>query len=368
LNPGFSGPDSEATRQEIPQGDIGNKVEHDLTLSELNARLHEMEVGIGGLTAVLAELESYQRKTGFIKDDLSGVERHVFRHPDDPDRFFRVQYNPQRALRFNGSGVATPPAGAKHVNDGCFLCRENILWQQQHAQVGFEIRMTGHKYHAWMNPFPLLPNHVVIAANEHVSQEWDMDGAGGTDLTCLLSGLCDTAKRLPGHVGFYNGVDAGASIPGHLHFQFFRRPDDDLVFPLDSWAFEATSFGDTPLFARDYPLPVARWQGGAGEVVSKATAWVRLWVDGNRDRFDCLSSNFIATGEGREDTVSLYFVPRDRAKPRWTGTDGLVGGLEILGELVISSDDKRKLLDSGAIDYFYVENALASVRTPFFID
>ena len=343
-------------------------MEYDLAWSELNARLRETETGIGGLTAALAELEIHQRETGFVKDDLAGVERHVFRHPDDPDRFFRIQYNPNRALRFNSSGVTTPSAGVDHVNDGCFLCRENIRWQQQHAQVGFEIRMTGDKYHAWMNPFPLLPNHLVIAADEHVSQEWDMDGGAGADLACLLFDLCNTARRLPGHVGFYNGVDAGASIPGHLHFQFFRRPDEDPVFPLESWAFEAPGFGDMLARARDYPLPVARWQGDVGEVVGKASAWVRLWVDGNRDRLDRLSSNFIAAADGDDGAVSLYFVPRDRAKPRWDGVEGLVGGLEILGELVFSSDDKRKLLDSGAIDYFYVENALASVRTSFFVD
>jgi hypothetical protein len=35
---------------------------------------------------------------------------------------------------------------------------------------------------------------------------------------------------------------------------------------------------------------------------------------------------------------------------------------------VVSSDASRTLLNSGVIDYFYVENALASVRTPVFVD
>ncbi len=340
-------------------------MDYDLTWSELNARLRETEAGIGGLTAVLAELEHHQRETGFIKDDLSSVERRVFVHPDDPDRFFRVQYNPKRALRFSGAGLGTPPVGVGHVNGGCFLCRENIRWQQRDVQVGFEIRMTGNKYNALMNPFPLMPNHVVIAADEHITQEWDMDGAGGVDLFCLLLDLCDTAKRMPQHVGFYNGVDAGASIPGHLHFQIFRRPDEEPVFPLESWEFEAHSYGDTPAWARDYPLPVGRWQGNAGEVVNKATAWIRRWVTGNRDCIGRMSSNFIAAADGRDGEVSLYFAPRDRVKPRLNGVADLVGGLEILGELVFSSNEQRKLLDDGAIDYFYIENALASVRPQF---
>ena len=85
---------------------MGKKMEYELVWSEFNARLRETESGTGGLTAALAELEMHQRETGFIKDDLSGVQRHVFRHPDDPNRIFRVQYNPKRALRFN-AGTAT---------------------------------------------------------------------------------------------------------------------------------------------------------------------------------------------------------------------------------------------------------------------
>jgi hypothetical protein len=345
----------------------GSKVDYDRLWSELNLRLRETEGGSGGLTAVLAELENHQRESGFIKDDLSAVERHVLRHPDDPDRFLRVQYNPRRALRFNGSGVMTPPAGAAHVNGGCFLCRENVRWQQQHAQVGFEIATTGDRYHAWMNPFPLLSNHVTVAAHEHVSQEWDMNGAGGVSLARLLSDLCGTATRLPGHVGFYNGVGAGASIPGHLHFQFFRRPEEDPVFPLESRTFQAPAGAAMPQLAQDYPLPVARWQGGFEDVVRDSAAWVRAWVAGSPSLGDRLSSNFIAAA-WPAGSVTLYFIPRDRTRTRWNGSNGLVGGLEILGELVFSSDEDRRLLDSGAVDYFFVEAALESVRAPLHFD
>lgn len=342
-------------------------MDYDLKWSALNARLRETEAGAGGLTAVLDELEIHQRETGFIKDDLSGVERHVFRHPDNNGRFFRVQYNPKRAQRFNGSGMTMPPAGVDEVNNGCFLCTTNIRWQQQDTQVGFEVRTTGDKYHALMNPFPLMPNHVVVAADEHGTQEWNMEAGRGVSLGSLLFDLCEMAQRMPGHIGFYNGVEAGASIPGHLHFQFFRRPEEDPRFPLEDWFFEASSGGDRPAWARDYPIPVARWQGDIGEIGDKAAAWVRLWVDGNRDRVDRLSSNFIAAADGKSDAVSLYFVPRDRTKPRWGEAAGLVGGLEILGELVVTSEEMRKLLEAGAIDYSYIEKALACVRPAFWV-
>jgi len=345
-------------------------MEYDRIWLELNERLRKTEAAEGGLGAALAALEVHQRENGFIQDNLSDVERHLFPHPDDPTLSFRVQHNPKRTLRFNGSGVRTPPDRTETLNDGCFLCRDNIRWQQQNAQMGFEIRMTGDVYHAWMNPFPLLPNHVVIANEDHVSQEWDMagDGREGISLTRLLGDLCETARHLPDHVGFYNGVDAGASIPGHLHFQFLRRLPADPIFPLERRAFRAPDEEGRPQTAVDYPVAVARWCGGVAEVVAEAAPWVRRWAERNGDRLDRLSSNFMAAGQGPDGGVTLYFVPRDRWKSRWNETYGLVGGLELLGELVFSSDDEKAMLDGSKVDYFYVERALASVHTPFFDD
>lgn len=341
---------------------------YEQTWTELNERLREVEANRGGLEAALAELETHQRETGFIKDDLTSVERHVLRHPRDPAREFRAQYNPKRAKRFDGSGVRTPPANVKSLNGGCFLCRENIRWQQQHAQVGFEINMTGDVYHAWMNPFPLLPNHVVIAEEDHISQEWDAGGKrqGGVTLSRLLGDLCEIARYLPNHIGFYNGVDAGASIPGHLHFQFCRRRPDEPAFPLEGRPF-APAEAAGPDLAVDYPVQVARWRGAVSEVVAEATEWIGRWIERNASRHAVLSSNFIAAGDGQHQ-VTLYFVPRDRRKPRWNEHFGLVGGLELLGEMVFSSEEDKAMLDGGAVDYFYVERALERVRTPLFED
>ena len=334
---------------------------------DLNERLSEVVSASGGLDAALTDLESHQRQTGFIKDDLSKVERYAFEHPENPSLTFRVQYNPKRALRFLGSGVRTAPPQTENLNDGCFLCRENIRWQQQNAQVGFEISLTEDVYHAWMNPFPLLPNHVVIAEEDHISQEWDMGGdPDKISLSRLLQDLCEMAVRLPNHVGFYNGVDAGASIPSHLHFQFVRRPGADPIFPLEQRDVLPATEDGGPQFITDYPVAVAVWRGNLTDVVSNAIAWVRRCVAGSALHHDVMSSNFIVTSHHLGSDVSLYFIPRDRRKSRWFGTNSLVGGLELLGEFVFSSEAEKALLDQGEVDFFYLEQALASIHTPFF--
>ncbi|MCG8558681.1 MAG: DUF4922 domain-containing protein [Hyphomicrobiales bacterium] len=335
--------------------------------SELNARLLQIEQS-AGLAAALAELQSHQRQSGFIKDRLDDVERHSFHHPDDPSKILRAQYNPKRALRFGGSGARRTPSDGPVRNDGCYLCRDNIQWQQQGAQLGYDIRVGDNAYVALMNPFPLLPGHVVIALRDHRSQDWLYQDGGGLEVSALLHDLVALANRMPGYVGFYNGVDAGASIPGHLHFQFFRRPEGEPDFPLERAARHDRAVNGHAELAGDYPLPVALWKGEPEDVVARASAWVSSWGDDNKARLNGLTANFIAAREADGENVTLYFVPRDRARPRGKGLSGLIGGLEVLGEIVLSCPEEKGRLDAGLIDYFALEDALASVGTPFFVE
>ena len=341
-------------------------VEFEKAWSDLNARLREREAA-AGLHAALHELEAHQRESGFITDALQALERHTLAHPRDPSRCFRVQYNPRRALRFRGSSPCAPRPSAP-LHDGCLLCRENIAWQQRGIQLGYQVDAGPRTYFALMNPFPLLPAHVVFAAREHRPQRWGFSRDDGADVGDLVADLVTLAGRMPGHVGFYNGVDAGASIPGHLHFQFMMRPEDGGAFPLELIEFEGDPRTEGPAHATRYPLDVALWKGRTENVIGRAVEWIRRWGERNRARLPGLSGNLVATREMDDDEVALYFVPRDRSRARGDGFSGLTGGLEVLGELVLSSPEEKARLDAGLIDYACVESALASVRTPMEVD
>ena len=212
-----------------------NKKKYSEIWTELNRRLKHVERTDGGLAAALEALSNQQREQGFIQDDLPLVRRYRFAHPEDPTRSFIAQYNPVRALRFEGAGCSTPPAGTGVKHDGCFLCRDNIEWQQSGVELGYEIDVDRTRYVAWMNPYPLMPLHCVIASNDHIPQAWCTNGAAGICLSIekILEDLVTLSERLPGYVGFYNGTGAGASIPGHFHFQFFKRRASDASFPLE---------------------------------------------------------------------------------------------------------------------------------------
>jgi len=340
--------------------------EYNAAWAELNTRLRGIEDADGGLYGALAGLETHQRQSGFIRDFLENVERWTFYHPDDPNRFFRAQYNPKRALRFSGNGVAAPPSGIMASNEGCFLCRDNIQWQQRGSQMGYEIRLGESAYYAWMNPFPLLPCHVVIATQAHTSQDWGITQGARLGRSILLSDLAALAMRLPGYIGYYNGVDAGASIPGHMHLHFCRRPEGHSEFPLERAARQlAAGDGDVGLLT-DYPVAAAVWRGEPAQVIDAASDWLSQWTHRNRARLAGLTCNLIVTKDWSDDGFSLYFVPRDRSKSRVKGLNGLIGGLEILGEVVLSTLDEKKRLDDGAIDYFALEDYLSRVHTPMF--
>lgn len=341
--------------------------EYDIAWESLNSELQHYEESNGLLTDALLELELHQKRSGFIQDDLTRISRFTFVHHEHPFRYLRVQFNPRRALRFNGSGINVPPDGLASVNGGCFLCRDNIQWQQQGKEIGYEITVGDYEYYAWMNPFPLLPTHIVISTRDHIAQEWELHPDGKLTLERLIGNLVELAQRLPGFIGFYNGLNAGASIPGHMHYQFCRRPEVNMHFPLEQAERDFIDFDDTGII-RHYPLSVAVWQGDPQKIVDNAINWVRYWADQNIAHMHHLTGNFIVATDPDTHELSLFFAPRDRRRSRSNRMTGLVGGLEVMGEMVFSTEAERIAISSGRLNYESLEKIYNDVYTPFFMD
>lgn len=339
--------------------------DYDQAWADLNSQLKQREQSSGLLETALSKLESQQTQAGFIKDDLNQISRHVYVKQEYPHCYIRVQYNPRRALRFHGSGVSSPPPGMSSVNNGCFLCRENVQWQQQGKEIGYEINVSDSQYIAWMNPFPLLPCHVVISTREHVSQEWELHPEGSLSLEQLVNSLVQLGLRLPGFIGFYNGINAGASIPGHMHYQFCKRPDKHEHFPLELAERKYLEDGHTAVL-QHYPLEVAVWEGDAATVTKQCIDWIRNWALGNKNNIHNLTANFIVAVDGDTGNVSLYFAPRDRNRCKSKMMSGLIGGLEVLGELVFSTEEEYVAIDQNQLSYHSLLEIYGDIYTPFF--
>lgn len=207
------------------------------------------------------------------------------------------------------------------------------------------------RYKVWANPFPLKEAHFTIATEEHKPQSWTNDPQRGSSLREMLDDLIELAHQLPDFLVFYNGDGAGASLPHHRHFQCFPR-DDREPFPLEKAAHQLAIIGQG-VHVYDYPITALHFCGtedARKTFVDTVNRWSSAWTAVSGP--DAVSANIMATVEETPDhpghPFHLYFVPRNRLYSRGPGMTGQVGGLEVLGELVFSTEAEKERLDAGS--------------------
>lgn len=169
-----------------------------LRTAELEARLlHAEAVSVPGS----AELEE------FINAQLAqwpdAAERHGALNDvklRDLGNGLSLQYNPSRIVS-TGARVDSEAIKAR----SCFLCSANRPAEQVSlcAMGSFDVLV---------NPFPILPHHLTLAAKEHVPQK----------LEPMYADMLNIARNWPGMALFYNGAKCGASAPDHAHLQAAR--------------------------------------------------------------------------------------------------------------------------------------------------
>ena len=113
----------------------------------------------------------------------------------------KLQFNPARMISSAAKLSKADIAARK-----CFLCRENRPPEQM--MMRFEGRK-GKKYHILVNPYPIFPDHLVVAINKHLDQA----------IAHRYVDMLDLARKYTGTTFFYNGPHSGASAPDHHHFQ-----------------------------------------------------------------------------------------------------------------------------------------------------
>ena len=119
----------------------------------------------------------------------------------------------------------------------CFLCRENRPPEQ--IMMKFDGRK-GKRYHILLNPYPIFPDHLVVAMDRHTDQAiWHR-----------YVDMLDLARKYQGYTFFYNGPKSGASAPDHHHFQ--AAPQGLMPLEVDSDKEESLEFVTSALDARLY--------------------------------------------------------------------------------------------------------------------
>ncbi len=112
-------------------------------------------------------------------------------------------------IQFNPSRIASATAEVDEATlkaRACFLCPEHRFPEQ--IFMRFEGRK-GKKYDILLNPYPIFPDHLVIALAAHREQSiWKR-----------YVDILDMSRAYRKYVFMYNGPQSGASAPDHHHFQ-----------------------------------------------------------------------------------------------------------------------------------------------------
>jgi hypothetical protein len=317
------------------------------------------------LEDALDVLHDHQQDIGFIRDDGSKAARFKIVGPGG-EQFFLVQFNSRRLERKAGAGRKEMPPGAGTVNTAdplCFLCADNMRWQQRGVQDYYTRVIRGGSYNFCCNPFPFGKKHFTVASaiKPHVSQR--LSDKGETEAGCvesIIEDLYELVEQAQSYLAIFNGVSAGASIWEHLHFHLMKRPS--ALFPLQAAAEQAEAAVGTAadlLYIAEpfYPLPAFRLRGGREAVVRNAVSLARRWrgIAGG-----AATENLIVITE--EGSITMYYIPRDKEFCRAAELAGEAGGLETLGEFVMSTENERRLLEEGRINYDSLQRILQAVR------
>lgn len=134
-------------------------------------------------------------------DNFRALKNVRVREMDAGGLTVKLQFNPARivssAAKLNKEDIAKRK---------CFLCRDNRPAEQ--IMLKFEGRKNK-KYHILVNPYPIFPDHLVIADARHTDQS----------IRQRYVDMLDMARKYSEFTFFYNGPRSGASAPDHHHFQ-----------------------------------------------------------------------------------------------------------------------------------------------------
>jgi len=290
----------------------------------------------------LTETWQLQGQEGFLLSDPEGIEERAL-----PDQHvgvaYRLRWMPHREIRSDTSelerrGILNPsrrdeilfrdprdPSG-RH----CFLCRQNITECNPKERL-IPVRLAGRDYVIGANFAWIEENHFTVMAAEHIDQDFTPH---------VLDAMVDLYRLAGGEYRvLYNGAQAGATIPWHLHYQVTteRLPIEDL-----------------PEGNEDrYPAAVRRIQvDGAG--TRDALKAVETWVGPDPEH---RRVNVLVAGDARHPTIHVF--ARDRRLSH-AKIKGLMGGFEICGDLIYSEPEKRTIFETA--DAQTAREAIAEVR------
>lgn len=275
-----------------------------------------------GLAGLLTDTWEQQARDGFLLSDpaTAEIEERTSLDPISGVEF-RFRWMPHREIRTDVAelerrGILNPdrdeaalfrdprdPSG-RH----CFLCEDNIAVCHP-KEILLPVSLAGREYRIGANFAWIEADHFTVMAADHVDQ---------TFTPHALAAMLELHAAAGGEFRvIYNGAEAGATIPWHLHYQ------------VTSERLPVEGLGD----AKAYPVPVERFTVD-GDPAAAVTA-VQRWESADPNR----RVNILIAGPVAAPVVHVF--RRDRRRTR-SDVKGLMGGFEICGDFVYSEPGMRR--------------------------
>ncbi len=240
-----------------------------------------------------------------------------------------AQFNPDRIV---STGAKVDVATIQ--KRPCFLCIENLPPEEMGIPFGEDFVVL-------CNPFPILPNHLVVSSRAHTPQT----------ITGNFDMLLDLARELgDGWFTLYNGPRCGASAPDHLHFQACSRE----MLPVLRAVAAQTHPDDFPLRGLN-----ALIEGGDKDRLIKWFDLVLGFLSEIEPSSDEPMINIIAAYDQDQWTVIVY--PRRKHRPSVYDAEGDAkltvspAAIDLSGVLVVPNPEHFARITAADVEQIYDE-------------
>jgi ATP adenylyltransferase/5',5'''-P-1,P-4-tetraphosphate phosphorylase II len=278
-----------------------------------------------------------------LRDAVAGLARVEYKRLSAKGSEVFAQFNPQRIV-----STAAKVDAATIKQRPCFLCAENLPPEERGIAFGAD-------FVALFNPFPVLPQHLVITSRRHIPQT--IEGNFGT--------LLDLALDLGGQFFvIYNGAACGASAPDHLHFQACERKPLPIIREIETWERQSLSndSGVETFTLKDYRLNALVARGADRRAISEwSDRALRLLAEVTGADSEPMI-NLVVTRDGDRWTVIIF--PRGKHRPDRYFAEGDAkltvspAAIDLAGVLVVPQPDHFAKITSRDAEEIYAEVTL----------
>jgi hypothetical protein len=279
-----------------------------------------------------------------LRDAIASFDQVEYQSFDVKGSEVLTQFNPKRIVSA-GANVDAATIGHRP----CFLCPDNL--PEEEKGVAF-----GESFVVLCNPFPVLKDHLVVAARAHTPQAIAGNFGAFLDLTRELG---------RGWFTLYNGPQCGASAPDHLHFQACSTRRVPLFDDVPFFSKHKLANGIMMLIEDRYRLNFVAVRADDRQTLSR-------WFD------RAVSLLAEVTGEAQEPMLNLvasydgqwtvFLFPRAKHRPDRYFAEGdeqlLVspGAIDLAGVMVVPRPDHFARITKEDLERIYAEVTLDEER------